>query len=296
MVQKFLSKFYLFPLIFIFVSCATIKVPNYEVTVDAPEISSQIRILQISDFHSNDYGKNEEKLIEKIRMEKPDLILITGDLFEFTRKEKSLHNVELLLDGIKGLCPFYFVSGNHEYYEGHNNEYAYMISDAGGVVLDNAVAVEEIKGVRFVIAGVSDPIQNVPLEKRKRDTHDDEDFYTRLDVTTQKASEISGDMYILLSHRPEYIKKYKSYGLYDLILSGHAHGGQWRLPPLINGLYAPGGGLFPKYAGGRYDFKEKKSSTFIVSRGLSHQTPMFPRFFNPVELVEILVQTEAFGQ
>ncbi|MCI6317034.1 MAG: hypothetical protein MR877_07735 [Spirochaetia bacterium] len=81
---------------------------------------------------------------------------------------------------------------------------------------------------------------------------------------------------------------YLSYD-YDLILAGHAHGGQWKLPFAKNGLYAPMQGLFPKYSGGLYDFK-KQGSVLIVSRGLSHQIPNIPRFFNPPELVVIEIR------
>jgi predicted MPP superfamily phosphohydrolase len=88
---------------------------------------------------------------------------------------------------------------------------------------------------------------------------------------------------VLLAHRPEYIDSYLDYD-FDLILSGHAHGGQWRIPLLINGLYAPNQGWFPKYAGGRY---ELGNSTFIVSRGLAKESVRVPRIFNPPELVVI---------
>lgn len=88
---------------------------------------------------------------------------------------------------------------------------------------------------------------------------------------------------LLLAHRPEYIDHYLDYN-FDLILSGHAHGGQWRLPGIINGLYAPNQGLFPKYAGGQYNIN---GTVFIVSRGLSRESTRIPRIFNRPELVII---------
>lgn len=94
---------------------------------------------------------------------------------------------------------------------------------------------------------------------------------------------------VLLAHFPEKIDFYRSFGKFDLVLSGHAHGGQWRLPPFMNGLYAPGQGLFPKYAGGRYDFDD---TTFIVSRGLSRTIERIPRIFNNPELVVIDILPE----
>jgi predicted MPP superfamily phosphohydrolase len=98
---------------------------------------------------------------------------------------------------------------------------------------------------------------------------------------------------ILVAHRPENIKHYREYS-FDLVVSGHAHGGQVRIPYLINGLYAPNQGIFPKYAGGLY---KHGSLTHIVSRGLSIN-PMLPRIFNPPELViiEVKSQVQEFGQ
>ena len=255
---------------------------------------SSVKIIQISDFHSNDFGKNEEKLISKIREARPDVIFITGDLFEYKLKEKGIKNVEYLLAGIEGLCPFFYVSGNHEYDDNHTNECVSLIEDYGGTILSNRVVQTNVNGIDFVIAGVEDPIYFLERDDRKKDGKNDEKYIPAIHEVAVKAAELSGDFYVLLAHRPEYIDEYKADGVFDLILSGHAHGGQWRFPPLINGLYAPGQGLFPKYAGGRYDFsEEKKSSVFIVSRGLSYQNPFFPRLFNGLELVEIIVKPVA---
>ena len=88
---------------------------------------------------------------------------------------------------------------------------------------------------------------------------------------------------VLLSHRPELFENYVSRA-FDLVLCGHAHGGQWRIPGVLNGLYAPQQGLFPLYAGGKY---EKGSTTMIVSRGLAKETTPIPRIFNPPELVVV---------
>ena len=134
------------------------------------------------------------------------------------------------------------------------------------------------------------------MEKRQKDKDDKEKYLQRLDEVSRKASQIKKEIQenpdfllsVLLAHRPEYIMDYLSYD-YDLILSGHAHGGQWKLPFAKNGLYAPMQGFFPKYSGGLYDFK-KQGSVLIVSRGLSHQIPNIPRFFNPPELVVIEIR------
>ncbi len=91
---------------------------------------------------------------------------------------------------------------------------------------------------------------------------------------------------VLLSHRPEFFELYTEYN-FDLVLSGHAHGGQWRIPYILNGLYAPNQGVFPKYAGGEYT---ENNTTMIVSRGLARESTLLPRFYNRPELVIIDLQ------
>lgn len=92
---------------------------------------------------------------------------------------------------------------------------------------------------------------------------------------------------VLLAHRPERIDKYAATGDFDLVVSGHAHGGQVRIPGLINGLFAPNQGFFPKYAGGQY---EVDGTTLVVSRGLARESTRIPRVFNRPELVLVEIQ------
>ena len=96
----------------------------------------------------------------------------------------------------------------------------------------------------------------------------------------------NGNYTILLSHRPELFEHYVSRG-FDLVLCGHAHGGQWRIPRILNGLYAPNQGLFPQYAGGQYD---SDATTMIVSRGLARESTRLPRIFNRPELVLVEIR------
>ena len=290
-----IKKMFLAGAAFLFVSCATINVKNYE--IDDYNEDAQIRIVQVSDFHSNDFGKNENKFIEKIKAASPDVIFFTGDTFEFSRKgTKTGDNVRLLLEGIKGLAPFYYITGNHEYAGTHNDDYAPLIKEYGGTVLKDETAVLELDKGIIEITGIDDPFADLSLEERFKEKDDKEKYLVRLKTVSEKAAvlkdELKNDkrfrLSVLLAHRPEYIHEYLKYD-YDLILSGHAHGGQWRFPPFINGLYAPMQGLFPKYAGGRYKFSGTPA-VFIVSRGLSYQVPNVPRIFNPPELVVIKVK------
>lgn len=124
------------------------------------------------------------------------------------------------------------------------------------------------------LCGVSDP----------QGTHYINNVTSVLDQLKNIESSIKQEYYtILLSHRPELINDYLDYSS-DLILSGHAHGGQWRIPFLVNGVFAPGEGTFPEFAGGLYSFEQ---TSFIVSRGLARETTWVPRIFNRPELVII---------
>ena len=108
-------------------------------------------------------------------------------------------------------------------------------------------------------------------------------FDQQLDALKAQAQE--ANFTILLTHRPELFERYVARG-FDLVLCGHAHGGQWRIPGVLNGLLAPNQGLFPPYAGGRY---ERGNTTMIVSRGLAKETTFVPRILNPPELVVVTI-------
>lgn len=284
----------------LFSSCRSIHTQKYYVTQEKKTQKETIRIIQISDFHSNDFGKKEAKLIEKVQSAQPDIIVLTGDIFDFDRPGiKPVQNVKYLLEGITAVCPVYYVSGNHEYYNYHNDEYNYLIEEYGGKLLKNRAEKITVKNTDIIIAGLDDPFADLDIEHREKKYEDKEKYISRIEEVCTQAEKLMNDSVfctILLAHRPEYIKDYLNGSFsFDIILSGHAHGGQWRFPG-INGLYAPMQGLFPKFAGGRYDFNsenqlmkknhsEKESRVFIVSRGLSYQSPRVPRIMNNPELV-----------
>lgn len=273
----------------LFFSCRSIVVRNYEAE---SKNDGKLRIVQISDFHSNDFGKDESVLIEKVASAQPDIILLTGDIFDFEREGNlPVKNVAILLEGISKIAPFYYVAGNHEYMVGHVDECSTLIEDFGGHFLkDTSVSIDFASG-SLVIGGLYDPYEDLTEVQRLSDSKDNREAYlTRLKSVAEKSDEIKKDLEnsgktvlasVLLAHRPEYLKEYSKYD-FDLVFSGHAHGGQWRIPGILNGLYAPHQGLFPRYAGGR---KEKNDTVFIISRGLSYQCPNFPRIFNNPELV-----------
>lgn len=238
--------------------------------------SAPVRIAFVSDLHSCAYGTDMRELIDEIDRQTPDLILLGGDVFDSSLPDD---NAIAFLQGVAGRYPCYYVTGNHEYLTGAERFSQRMAAmEALGVVrLSGAMAQVEAGGLRLNICGVDDP-------RAWTDAFDPAasafpSFREQLQAVSALPRE--GGYTVLLTHRPELFDLYCSYGC-DLVLAGHAHGGQWRLPWLLNGLYAPNQGLFPAYAGGRY---EKDGTVMIVGRGLARESTRVPRLYNRPELV-----------
>lgn len=242
--------------------------------ISSPKINSKIKIALITDLHSCKYGKNQETLINEINKQKPDLILYGGDICD----DKIPHeNTELLLKAIANKYPSFYVSGNHEFLSGEVNKIKNMFRSYGVTVLEGTYETVEINKQKINICGIDDPNIN-------QYTNNQYTFYNQLQ-SLESVSE-NGYYTILLTHRPQYISTYLSYN-FDLVLAGHTHGGQWRIPWLLNGLFAPDQKWFPKYSGGRYNFE---NGEMIISRGLARESTRVPRIFNRPELVIIDLQ------
>ena len=245
-------------------------------TLDTGHGSDPVRLALITDLHSCSYGKEMEKLINRVIEQKPDVILLGGDIFDDQIPDD---NAELFIAGISGKVPCYYVTGNHEYWSGADAFARKMaILDRYGIARLSGTASElEIRGIQLMIGGVDDPCQwtgslngTVP-----------DGFLSELSDVSEHSK--GCDVSILLSHRPELFDLYCRHG-FDLVLAGHAHGGQWRIPGILNGLYAPNQGFFPPLAGGKY---ERDGTVMIVSRGLARESTRIPRYYNPPELVMI---------
>lgn len=243
-------------------------VRSYE--VNAEEISSPVRIALVTDLHSCRYGEGQAELIEAVKSLNPDLVLLGGDIFDDVLPDA---NTELFIAGIAGKYPCYYVTGNHEHWSGKEAFAVKMdiLRRHGVKILSEECETVSINGNRINICGVDDPDAHAGNRQ--------EALLVQLDAVKRLSA--NGCYTILLSHRPEYFDAYAERG-FDLALCGHAHGGQWRLPLLLNGLYAPDQGLFPAYAGGRY---VQGDTTMIVSRGLARESTRLPRIFNRPELV-----------
>jgi len=238
-----------------------------EYDVKSDKITKPIKVVLISDLHSNIYGKDQKNLIKAIKDQKPDLILLTGDIIDDKAPTKG---AEKLLEGIKDICKVYYVRGNHEARIKDKNQVKNIINKYGITMLDYEYEEIVINENKLVIAGIIDKEYGFDTK-----THMQKNFKELENIEGYK---------ILLAHRPEFIEEYKKYS-FDLIVSGHTHGGQVRIPYLLNGLYAPNQGWLPKYAGGEYIHE---GLTHIISRGLYRG---WPRVFNPPELVVINIDT-----
>ncbi len=253
-----------------------LKTVRYE--VKDKRISHPVRIALVTDLHSCAYGRNQRKLLEALRAEDPDLILLDGDIFDDDLPDG---NTMAFLKGLPSGTPCYYVPGNHEHRIGEPGFTQTMEAlEACGVIrLDGKMIPAEINGTRLNLCGADDPA--AWFDSGRSADHENYDFREQVARLASLAGD--GAYTILLSHRPEWFDLYSQYD-FDLALAGHAHGGQWRIPGILNGLYAPNQGLFPKYAGGRY---EKNGTTMIVSRGLARESAWVPRIYNRPELVMV---------
>ncbi len=243
----------------------SISVPVYKIFSD--KVTKSVRIVLLTDFHSSSYGKEQQVLIDAVNSQKPDVILLAGDIFEDVRPHK--HSIELL-ERLGKAYPCYYVTGNHEVWSGEVNEIKDTVRSLGVTVLEGDGEVHNFGGQNIRICGVDDSAGGKQFADCAHMTGD-------------------GVFTVLMSHRPDLVDLYSGNG-FDLAVCGHAHGGQVRIPGLLNGLYAPNQGLFPKYAGGRYTLADG-STEMIVSRGLCKN--ILPRVFNRPEVVVIDIEPEA---
>jgi predicted MPP superfamily phosphohydrolase len=202
---------------------------------------------------------------------------MTGDIID---DAAPIIGTRLLLAGIRDVAPMYYVSGNHEYRSCAMRKIRRELQSFDVIILPDTYARISVKGNDIIIAGVDDPYKRFFAAPAYNQEESMKNAFRELDTVAAYK--------ILLAHRPERIKRYGEYS-FNLVVSGHAHGGQVRVPFILNGLFAPHQGWFPKYAGGLY---RHASLTHIVSRGLSIY-PNLPRIFNPPELVFIKIEAAA---
>lgn len=236
-------------------------------TVASPKLTAEVRLAVVTDFHSSD---NADDVVAMVASCAPDAVLMVGDMFDDDIANRPTERTLSLMRQLSALYPCYYVSGNHEAWTGEMDALYQQTEEAGVTVLRMSSGVLTVRGQRIALCGVPDPYEMVfsgapDTEEQLRQALEDVD---------------SADFTVLLAHRPELLAKYAQFPL-DLVVSGHAHGGQVRIPGVLNGLYAPNQGWFPKLAGGAYT---QDGTTLIVSRGLAVRTRL-PRIFNRPEVV-----------
>jgi len=245
-----------------------LAVRRYE--IPAKSLNKPLRIVLLADHHSSPYGNKQVRLLEEIHATEPDLILLAGDMVD---DKRPYVRTTQLYQGLRNY-PVYYVIGNHECRRTDMAAMKALAESYGITVLTDETMTAEINGIPLLFGGIDD------LEKtwHREPTFDHNAVMERVFAPVKSAPGYG----ILIAHRPELIKTYTRYG-FDLVVSGHAHGGQVRIPGLLNGLFSPGQGLFPRWAGGVY---RHGSTTHVVSRGLS-KTIFPPRIFNRPEIVVI---------
>ncbi len=254
-----------------------LEVNEYEIVSDRiPQGFEGFRIAQVSDLHNAEFGEGNENLIELLSQTEPDIIVLTGDLID------SRHtDIEIALNfarrAIK-LAPVYYVSGNHEARVREFEDLKLGLTEAGVTVLENQKVRITQERESITLMGIDDPT-----------FREDYIFGDAASVTRAVLSELQNesDGYtVLLSHRPELFDTYVSAEV-DLVFSGHAHGGQFRLP-FIGGLVAPNQGFFPAYDAGLFS---EDNTTMIVSRGVGNS--IIPvRFNNRPEIIVVELESQ----
>lgn len=236
-------------------------------TVASPKLTAEVRLAVVTDFHSSD---NADDVVAMVASCAPDAVLMVGDMFDDDIANRPTERTLSLMRQLSAQYPCYYVSGNHEAWTGEMDALYQQTEEAGVTVLRMSSGVLTVRGQRIALCGIPDPYEMVfsgapDTEEQLRQAMENVD---------------SADFTVLLAHRPELLAKYAQFPL-DLVVSGHAHGGQVRIPGVLNGLYAPNQGWFPKLAGGAYT---QDGTTLIVSRGLAVRTRL-PRIFNRPEVV-----------
>lgn len=253
-----------------------LELNTYTISSDElPEAFDGYRIAHVSDLHNAEMGDGNENLLAMLREAEPDMIAITGDLID-SRNTDIAVALNFAEEAIQ-IAPCYYVTGNHESRVPEYSELKAGMEAAGVVVLENERVEVERSGNFITLFGVDDPSFNTDYLFG--------DAATVISTELEELTAEEGKFTVLLSHRPELFDTYVESGV-DLVLSGHAHGGQFRLP-FVGGLVAPNQGFFPEYDAGLYT---EKSTNMIVSRGIGNSIIPF-RFNNRPEV--ILIELES---
>lgn len=242
-----------------------IKVTSYDYYTDKITDNEEgYKIIQISDLHNKQFGKKNKFLLNVIKNEAPDIIVTTGDIID--NNEHKWSDLLHFFNKLTKIAPVYWEIGNHENYmtKARLKKLINELTKIGVIVIDNRY--EQITENIYLI-GIND---------NNRADYTLQNIINKLDTKSLK---------IALEHRPHLLKHYANQGA-DLVLSGHAHGGQWQIPFIKQGIFAPDQGIFPKLTTGKHKYK---NTTMFISRGLGGPEKP-PRIFNGPEIVKIIIK------
>ena len=251
-----------------------LEINEYKIVSNSvPQNFDGFRIAQVSDLHNAEFGEGNSKLLELLSRTDPDIIVLTGDLIDSRQTDIEIA-LTFAREALK-IAPVYYISGNHEARVSEYEGLKMGLAEAGVIVLENQKVEITREGESITLMGIDDPsFQESYL------------FGDAESVARQAIDDLQNesDGYtILLSHRPELFELYVETGM-DLVFSGHAHGGQFRLP-FIGGLVAPNQGFFPKYDAGLFS---EENTNMIVSRGVGNSiVPL--RFNNRPEIIVVML-------
>ncbi len=237
-------------------------------TVRNHKLTGSVRLVFLSDLHSCDYGEDQRELLDLVEAQAPDIVLLGGDWVDDDFGRQPPERAYSAAESLAEQYPTFYVSGNHEIWSGCADQIKTELARRGVRVLAGERVTVECQGQSLDICGIDDPDVG------------EETWAAQLAAV--KAEGEDERFRLLLTHRPERLEDYAGF---DLALAGHAHGGQWRFPGLLNGLFAPDQGLFPQYAGGSYGLEG--GGSLIVGRGLARESTRVPRFWNRPEVVTV---------
>lgn len=268
----------------IYISYNSLEAEEY--TISSDRINSEVKLALISDLHDHTFGEKNEELVQMLKEQEPDLILMAGDIINDISKDS--HVAVELIEQVKDIAPVYYSLGNQEedYIGRGTSDLLNELKDAGAIVLDESYQDIQVNGNAIRLGGMYDYAfaldgNNTTRKKNMRPSL--YQFLTDFQDT---------DSYrLMMAHRPDsfiFGDAAKTWEI-DLVVSGHNHGGQVILP-FLGGIYGGDQGWFPKYVDGVHHFKKVKN--MVITRGLGSGEEKLPRFNNKPEVVMIYLEKE----
>lgn len=268
----------------IYISYNSLEAEEY--TISSDRINSEVKLALISDLHDHTFGEKNEELVQMLKEQEPDLILMAGDMINDISKDS--HVAVELIEQVKDIAPVYYSLGNQEedYIGRGTSDLLNELKDAGAIVLDESYQDIQVNGNAIRLGGMYDYAfaldgNNTTTKESMRPSL--YQFLTDFQDT---------DSYrLMMAHRPDsfiFGDAAKTWEI-DLVVSGHNHGGQVILP-FLGGIYGGDQGWFPKYVDGVHHFKKVKN--MVITRGLGSGEEKLPRFNNKPEVVMIYLEKE----